>query len=151
MLALDELARRRPGFPIGLFGSDDRLAASFEYELLGLLSPAELAERYSRAAVGLSLSLTNYSLIPQEMMACGLPCVDLAGRSSEAMFGRDGPVELAEPDPLAIASAIERLLDDPERWRRRSEAGLEFVAGATWEAAARDVETGLRAALTERE
>jgi glycosyltransferase involved in cell wall biosynthesis len=151
MLALDELARRRPGFPIGLFGSDDRLAASFEYELLGLLSPAELAERYSRAAVGLSLSLTNYSLIPQEMMACGLPCVDLAGRSSEAMFGRDGPVELAEPDPLAIASAIERLLDDPERWRRRSEAGLEFVAGATWEAAARDVETGLRAALSERE
>ena len=33
------------------------------------------------------MSLTNYSLIPQEMMACGLPCVDLAGRSPEAVFG----------------------------------------------------------------
>jgi O-antigen biosynthesis protein len=151
MLALDELSRRRPNLPIGLFGSDDRIDASFPYELLGLLDPPELAEHYSRAAVGLSLSLTNYSLIPQEMMACGLPCVDLAGRSSEAMFGRDGPVELADPDPVSIADAMEALLDDPERWRRRSEAGLSFVADATWERAAREVEAGLRAALRERE
>jgi glycosyltransferase involved in cell wall biosynthesis/GT2 family glycosyltransferase len=151
MLALDELSRRRPNVPIGLFGSDDRIDASFPYELVGLLSPAELADRYSRALVGLSLSLTNYSLIPQEMMACGLPCVDLAGGSPEAMFGRDGPVELADPDPVSIADAMEALLDDPGRWRRRSEAGLAFVADATWERAAREVEGGLRAALRERE
>ena len=42
--------------------------------------------------VGLVMSMTNYSLIPQEMMACGLPCADLAGGSSEAVFGSDGPV-----------------------------------------------------------
>ena len=150
LLALDELSRRRPNTPIAFFGSDNRIPASFPYELVGLVSPEQLAERYGRAAVGVSLSLTNYSLIPQEMMACGLPCVDLAGRSSEAMFGPDGPVELADPDPLALADAIERLLDDPERRRRRSEAGLRFVADATWEGAARDVEAGLRAALRER-
>ena len=74
--------------------------------------------------MGLCLSLTNYSLIPQEMMACGLPCVDLAGRSPEAVFGRDGPVELAQPDPIALADALERLLDDEHAWARRSEAGL---------------------------
>jgi O-antigen biosynthesis protein len=150
ILALDELSRRRPGLRIGLFGSDDLLDASFRYEMIGLVGPQQLAERYSEAAVGISLSLTNYSLIPQEMMACGLPCVDLAGGSSEAMFGRDGPVELAKPDPLSIADAIEALLDDRERWQRRSEAGLAFVADATWERAAREVEAGLRAALRER-
>jgi glycosyltransferase involved in cell wall biosynthesis len=77
--------------------------------------------------------------------------VDLAGRSPEAAFGRDGPAELAEPDPIALADAIEALLDDEQRWRRRSEAGLAFVADASWDTAAQQVEAGLRAALRERE
>jgi glycosyltransferase involved in cell wall biosynthesis len=150
LLALDELRRRRPDVRIVLFGTEEELDASFAYEWLGVASPSALARVYGEATAGLSLSLTNYSLVPQEMMACGLPCVDLAGRSSEAMFGRDGPVELARPDPLSIADALEALLDDEQRWRRRSEAGLAFVADATWENAARDVERGLRAALRER-
>ena len=97
------------------------------------------------------LSLTNYSLIPQEMMACGLPCVDLAGGSSEAVFGADGPAELRAPDPVALADAMEALLDDPDRWRRRSEAGLQFVADADWDTATLQVEGGLREALRRRE
>jgi glycosyltransferase involved in cell wall biosynthesis len=67
------------------------------------------------------------------------------------VFGRDGPVELAEPDPIALADAIEALLADELRWRRRSEAGVAYVADASWDAAAKDVERGLRAALRERE
>ena len=101
--------------------------------------------------MGICLSLTNYSLIPQEMMACGLPCVDLAGRSPEAIFGSDGPVELAAPDPIALADSIEGLLTDELRWRRRSDAGLAFAAGASWDLAAQQVEAGLRQALRERE
>jgi glycosyltransferase involved in cell wall biosynthesis len=85
------------------------------------------------------------------MMACGLPCVDLAGRSPEAVFGRDGPVQLAEPDPIALADAIEALLSDELLWRRRSEAGLAFAADASWDTAAAQVEAALRAALRERE
>jgi glycosyltransferase involved in cell wall biosynthesis len=150
MLALDELFRRRPDVRIVLFGTDDEVEASFPYDLLGMVDPATLAQRYCQATVGLCLSLTNYSLIPQEMMACGLPCVDLAGRSPEAVFGRDGPMELAQPDPLSIADAVEALLEDKDRWRRRSEAGLAFVADATWERAASQVEEGLRAALRAR-
>ena len=110
-----------------------------------------LARRYREATVGLCLSLTNYSLIPQEMLACGLPCVDLAGASTEAELGRDGGIELAEPDPVAIADAIERLLDDRELWERRSRNGLAQVSEASWDDAARDVERGLREALRERE
>ena len=151
MLALEELHRRRPDARIVLFGDTDPLDTTFPYEFLGVIDPEGLAWRYSEATVGICLSLTNYSLIPQEMMACGLPCVDLAGRSPEAVFGSEGPVELAAADPLAIARAAEALLSDEERWRRRSEAGLAFVAGATWERAARQVEKGLRRALRERE
>jgi len=151
LLALDELWRRRPDVRIALFGDPEPAKTTFPHENLGIVSPDELARRYNAATVGLCLSLTNYSLIPQEMMACGLPCVDLAGRSPEAAFGRDGPAELAEPDPIALADAIEALLDDEQRWRRRSEAGLAFVADASWDTAAQQVEAGLRAALRERE
>jgi glycosyltransferase involved in cell wall biosynthesis len=151
LLALDELWRRRPDVRVVLFGDNEPTKASFPHQNLGIVATDELARRYNQATVGLCLSLTNYSLIPQEMMACGLPCVDLSERSPEAAFGRDGPVELSEPEPIALADALETLLDDEQRWRRRSEAGLAFVADASWDAAARQVEAGLRAALRERE
>ena len=151
MLALDELHRRRPDVRIVLFGDTEPPETSFPYEFLGVVSPEVLAWHYSEATVGICLSLTNYSLIPQEMMACGLPCVDLAGRSPEAVFGSDGPVELAAADPLALAGAAETLLADEALWARRSNSGLAFVEGATWERTARQVEKGLRQALRERE
>jgi O-antigen biosynthesis protein len=151
LLALDELWRRRQDVRIVLFGDDKPTDTTFPYEHLGIAGTHELARRFNEATVGVVLSLTNYSLIPQEMMACGLPCVDLAGRCPEAVFGRDGPAELAEPDPIALADAIEALLDDERRWLRRSQAGLEFAADASWDQAARQVEQGLRQALRVRE
>lgn len=147
LLALQELKRRRPEVRVVLFGNDQPIKAPFEYEDLGIATPAELSWAYSEARVGLSLSLTNYSLIPQEMLACGLPCVELAGRSIESVFGSDGPIELSPADPVALADGIERLLDDPSLWERRSRDGLEFVAEHTWERATTEVEWGLREAL----
>lgn len=151
ILALEELHRRRPDVRLVLFGDAKEQWAPFPYEHVGIASPEELAWLYSEATVGLCLSMTNYSLVPQEMMACGLPCVDLGGFSAESVFGSDGPVELADFDPVALADAIERLLVDEERWEHRYQAGRGFVAEHTWDAAAREVEAGLREALRERE
>jgi glycosyltransferase involved in cell wall biosynthesis len=151
VLALTELRRRRPDTRFVFFGQMEPVPAPFAYEALGVTTPEVLAWNYSEATAGLCLSLTNYSLIPQEMMACGLPCVDLAGGSSEAEFGKDGPLVLADADPLAIADGLERLLGDEGEWRRRSETGLAFVDTASWDLAARQVESGIRAALRERE
>ena len=151
VLALEELWRRRPDVRLVAFGQEGQLKAAFPYESLGVASPERLAGQYAEATVGLCLSLTNYSLVPQEMMACGLPCVDVTGASSEGEFGSDGPVELAAPDPLALADALEALLEDELRWQRRSEAGLRFAQGASWDAAAARVEEALREALRLRE
>jgi glycosyltransferase involved in cell wall biosynthesis len=133
------------------FGQSEESRVPFQYELLGIASPEVLAWRYSEATVGLCLSLTNYSLIPQEMMACGLPCVDLAGGSTEAEIGRDGGLVTADPNPVRLADALEALLVDQEHWLQRSNAGLALTEGATWDVAARQVEAGLRQALRERE
>ena len=152
-LALEEFHRRRPDVRVLVFGHDDAkpLRLQLPYENLGVVSPERLSWTYSEATAGLCLSLTNYSLLPQEMMACGLPCVDLEGSSTEAELGRDAGVELAAADPLAIADALERLLADEPLWRRRSEAGLAMADTASWDVAARQVELGLREALREHE
>ena len=151
LMALSELHRRRPDLRIVLFGDEGKLESPFPYEHLGVLTPPQLATLYSEATVGLCLSLTNFSLMPKEMLACGLPCVELADVSAESIFGSDGPLELATLDPRAIADALERLLDDPEHWEQRSREGIEFVASHTWEHATDEVEAGLRHALRERE
>jgi len=151
LMALAELKRRRPDVRIVLFGTGEVLHASFPYEHIDVLSPEQLSWLYSEATVGLCLSLTNFSLMPKEMLACGLPCVELAGISAESIFSADGPLELAELDPIKLADAMERLLVDRERWERRSQAGIEFVASHTWDRATDEVEAGLRHALRERE
>lgn len=145
--ALAELARRRPRVEIALYGEDGALATPFEREDLGVLDARRLAELYSRASVGMVLSLTNPSLIALEMMACGLPCVELASESMVASFGEDGPLALAEPEPAALCAALEALLDDGAGRERAAQAGLRAVADRTWEAAAAQVEDGLREAL----
>jgi glycosyltransferase involved in cell wall biosynthesis len=147
VLALEELHRRRPGVEIALFGDAERLETPFPHRHLGVLPPDDLAHAYASATVGMVLSLTNPSLIPQEMLACGLPCVDLASDSMVATFGTDGPVTLAPGDPLALCAAIERLLDDLALRAERARAGLAWVAGRTWPAAAAQVEAGLREAI----
>jgi O-antigen biosynthesis protein len=91
--------------------------------------------------------MTNPSLVPQEMLACGLPCVELASDSMLATFGSDGPTALAPPDPIALSRAVEVLIDDPAERAERSRLGLAWVADRTWRAAGAEVERGLRSAL----
>jgi glycosyltransferase involved in cell wall biosynthesis len=146
MLALAELHRRRPDTEIVLFGDPTPLTAPFPFVNLGILDPPEVARAYAEATVGLVLSLTNHSLAAQEMLACGVPVVELRNSSTEAAFG-DSPIELSEPSALALADALERLLDDPAERARRSEAGLRWATGRRWEPAASAVEAGLRAVL----
>jgi glycosyltransferase involved in cell wall biosynthesis/GT2 family glycosyltransferase len=147
ILAIEELLRRRPQTRILSFGNKDPINTPFPHEHLGVLGLEELAWTFSQATVGLVLSMTNYSVIPQEMLACGLPVVELAGYSGEGIFGEDGGVTFADFDPVALADAMERLLDDRAEWSRRSGQGLAWATGKTWDLGAEQVEAGLREAL----
>lgn len=150
LMALKELKERRPDLRVLSFGDHREIDLPVDYEHLGILSPTELAQVYNEGTVGLVLSLTNYSLIPQEMLACGMPCVDLAGISAEGIFGTDGPVALSPFDPIAMAGTIDHLMGDRDEWERRSAAGLAFVKDRTWDVAATQVEAGIREALAVR-
>ena len=147
LLALAELHERRPDVELALFGEPQEIALSFPARQLGVLDHGRLARLYAEATVGVVLSMTNHSLIPQEMLASGLPCVELDTPSARAAFGADGPVEFAPLDPFGLARAIERLLEDPALRERRAVDGRALAAERTWARAAEQVEHGLREAL----
>jgi glycosyltransferase involved in cell wall biosynthesis len=140
---LEHLAARGVKFHVDLFGDEiDELVAPFPCSSHGILDAAGLAELYRNARIGICFSATNYSLVPQEMMACGLPVVEIDGESTRAVFP-EGVVTLASPHPHAIADGIEALLRDPERRRRQAAAALEWVDQFDWEKSAKAIEHAL--------
>ncbi len=146
MLALADLHRRRPDVEIVLYGDAATPAAPFPSTAVGILEPEQAARAYAEATVGLVLSLTNYSLVAPEMLACGLSAVEVRAPSTQQAFA-DAPIELAEPTSHALAGALERLLDDPGERARRAEAGARWASSRTWDAAAAALESGLRRAV----
>lgn len=149
LLALEELHRRRPGVELALFGEARPIETRFPHRHLGIVAGSELAALYAQATVGVVLSMTNPSLVPTEMLACGLPCVDLASPAMRATFGGRDVMELAAFDPIALADGIDRLLDARALRDARREAGLAFVAARTWARACAQVEAGLRSAVVQ--
>jgi glycosyltransferase involved in cell wall biosynthesis len=145
MAGLAVLAERRPTIRPVLFGSRQRAKLPFAAEDLGVVAPQRLARLYREAQVGVVFSLTTHSLVAQEMMASGLPVVELAGENVGSALGADGDlVALAARRPDAIADAIERLLDDRAAAATMADRATAFVATRTWERAGDQLEAALR-------
>ena len=146
-LALAGLAtafERRPNLRVVAYGSNLEVTAPFPLEDRGVQPPTELARLYRRASVGIVFSLTTHSLVAHEMMASGLPVVELEGDNVASALGESGElVELAERTPDAIADAVERLLDDREHAAAMARRARSFVEERTWERAGDQVEAAL--------
>jgi len=113
-----------------LFGEDVVLdEVSFPWVSVGVQPPRELAALYRDADVGVVLSLTNPSLVPQEMLACGLPVVEAETPATRSTFGQLDGCHLTPPHPERLGQAVVELL-----------AGVEAGAGA---AASRSVPAGM--------
>jgi len=147
LVALEELTRRRPGLEVALFGEPAPVRTRFSARHLGVATGDALARAYSEATAGVVLSMTNHSLVAQEMLACGLAAVELDGPATRAAFGPQPPLSLAPFGAMALADELERLLDDDELRARRAGEGIEWARERTWARAAQQVEAGLRTAL----
>lgn len=120
------LKHHRPEVKIYLYGTRDKPDLPFEHEHLGLISVEQCAALYNRCSVGLCISATNPSRIPFEMMACGLPVVDIH-RDNNLFDMPENGVLLANPRPEALARAAALLLDDKPRWQAMSAFAREFM------------------------
>lgn len=148
LLALENLAERDINFHVDFFGADlDLIAAPFPVTDHGVASPEALASLFRAADIGLVFSATNYSLVPQEMMASGLPIVELGGESTRAIFP-DETVTLAEPHPTKISDALYELLTDQKKRIEQANSALEWVTAFSWPKSAKAVESSILDGLT---
>jgi glycosyltransferase involved in cell wall biosynthesis len=131
LMALERFARQHPATPIHTYGS---ILPSLPFEAIqhGVLSPPELAALYNRCIAGLSLSATNVSLVPLEMLAAG--CVPVVNDAHHNRVVLDnGEVSYADATPWDLARALSELVDQPAEAReRRARAAAGSVRELSW-------------------
>jgi glycosyltransferase involved in cell wall biosynthesis len=143
LLALEQLAKSGVKFHVDLFGEMNTWSsAPFPCRSHGILNAGDLAELYRDADIGICFSTTNYSIVPQEMMACGLPVVEIDGDSTRTTFPED-VVTFTGPHPLRIAADINALLKDQPRRDTQANAALLWTSQFDWEKSAKAVESAL--------
>lgn len=140
LLALALLKKERPDVEVVLYGSEALpYKLPFEFTPAGIPGERELAALYRGATVGLSVSLTNYSLVPQEMLACGLPVVEMGLPPVRAAYPLESPgIRLCAPSPEGIAAALMGVLGlSPLEMRRARKAAAGLVSRLAWAEAER--------------
>lgn len=124
--ALKIVKAMRPSTKIYLYGSDTTKPVDFEVERLGIIPIEKCNELYNKCKLGFCISASNPSRIPFEMMAAGLPVVEIYKENNLYDFP-EGGVVLAEPSPEAIATAIIDLLDNEKKLKEMSKAGNKYM------------------------
>lgn len=144
LLALHELFASGARFSVVVFGEDytPDLNLPVDTKYLGVLSSSELRDVYAQSYIGLVLSGTNYSLIPNEMMAVGLPVVDIDGEHTRLSY-KEETVILSHPSPKCIAEKLRELLDDQKLWQKHFSAGIEATSSLTWDKSFSTVRTAI--------
>ena len=126
---LREVYKSNPHVKIEFFGSLNTSDIGVPAKNAGLIPTLEdLASKYQRAKIGMAFSPTNPSLVPYEMMACGLPVIDV-DLPGEPMH-KYGENYLLKPATYSIESMTAKaisLLSDKVVWEATSTAGIEFI------------------------
>lgn len=127
--ALYMLSQLRPQLTIYTFGSNDPSpfldGPSFRH--LGIISPEELNELYNICQCGICLSCSNPSRISFEMMASGLPAIELKSETTSIDFPQKA-MTFCDPIPSALTERIEWVLDHPEERDAMSSAGIKHMS-----------------------
>jgi hypothetical protein len=85
----------------------------------------------------LVFSFTNVSLVPSEMLACGV--IPVLNDSQYARLDLPNPNAVwSHPSPVALAEALGAVVTDPRR-AARSAAASASVSGGSWDHARRTV------------
>ena len=145
LLALRALFDLGDSFEIITFGENDLpdLGIPVKITHAGILNAESLSKLYQTCTAGLVLSGTNYSLVPNEMMACGLPVVDIDATHTRLSYTPNTAV-LAQPNPEALAAALSQLLNDDLLREQVTSAGLTATNHLTWDQSNSIVENFIR-------
>lgn len=108
-------------------GGTGETVAGYPGEMLGVLSTEECNRLYNRCTVGMCLSASNPSRVPFEMMAAGLPVVDMHTENN-LYDAVEGAELLAYPEPVDVAGAVLSLLANEEKRVVMSAHGVDVMS-----------------------
>ena len=118
--------KMNPDIKIYLYGSEKQDIKGIKVKHLGILSPKELNDLYNRCKLGVSMSSSNPSRIPFEMMASGLPVVELYRENNLYDMPEDA-VLLSESTPENLALNIIELYKNAKLRKQMSEKASEYM------------------------
>ena len=124
--ALKKINELAPDIKIYIYGSPKKEIKGLNVCHLGIITPKELNDLYNKCKIGISMSASNPSRIPFEMMASGLPVVDLY-RENNLYDLPDSCVVLSDSTPDAIASTVLELYDDNKKQEKMSKNSLAYM------------------------
>lgn len=141
--ALEKLQQAGVEFLVDVFGASQEFkSAPFRCINHGVCSQEYLGHLYRRCDIGIVFSLTNYSLTPQEMMACQLPVIEFKTESTKAIFPEDS-VLFAGPHPEDITEKIHFLIEHRMERLALGNRGYQWVKQFSWADSAKRVEWAL--------
>lgn len=98
----------------------------------GLYGPAKIAALKQSACFCLPSRQEGFSVAITEALACGVP-VAITDACHFPEVAEAGAGVVCSLDPMAVASALEQILEDPDRAKRMAAAGARLVrANYTW-------------------
>ncbi len=98
----------------------------------GLYGPAKIAALKQSACFCLPSRQEGFSVAITEALACGVP-VAITDACHFPEVAEAGAGAVCSLDPMAVASALEQILEDPDRAKRMGAAGARLVrANYTW-------------------
>jgi len=99
----------------------------------GSIKLNELGNLYSQCKVALILSCTNLSLLPLEVMACGVPVITNKGDNVEWLLN-DSNAVLANANPQSMAKAVLDVLELPQdKHSQLVSQSIDFARRTDWD------------------
>ncbi len=133
IMVLDQVCKKHEDVEVVFAGGNlDEYEIPFRHRCVGILDFEGLAALYSECDVALVLSMTNLSLLPLELMACGVPLVSNRAPCTEWLL-TDDIAQLAEPTVDGLSEAVCEILDNPVRREYLRTAGFVTAASTSWE------------------
>ncbi|MEU4804788.1 glycosyltransferase family 1 protein [Actinosynnema sp. NPDC023587] len=144
LLALEIFAERHPDVDIHTYGEKIGSIGPRHTDH-GLVTPDQLNDIYNRCYAGLTLSMTNVSLVPHEMLAAGcLPVVNEAPHNRVVLD--NDHVRYAPATPHDLARELSDVVTTPN-FAQVADTASASVSGRSWDAAGHELDKVLRREL----
>lgn len=125
------LKQRGLDLDIYYFGTDKN-AKFINGQNLGKLNKGELLDLYHSCDFGIAPSMTNFSLVPFEMMSAGLPLIDFEEGTGQAFIPKNCSL-MTRFDETALAQLLYRACQSPKQLAQTVQHAQAHIQNIGWD------------------